>query len=105
MNNNYSTRDFYLVSYLFLEGNQFDEARLVNQNTTEFTFKPNAKLLKDVDNFYTQNASVNPMRYGDSFRNVKSIIYNLKSGYGVSTANQGITNNAKNKRRNEISRG
>jgi hypothetical protein len=101
----YVTRDFYLVSYLFLEGNQFDEARLVNQNTTEFTFKPNDKLLKDVDHYYSQTASVNPMSYGGSFRNVKSIIHNLKSGYGVSTANQGTINNVNHKHRNEISRG
>ena len=106
MNNIYSTRDFYLVSYLFLVGNQIDDARLVNPNTTEFTFIPNDKLLSDVESFYSQNASVNPMSYGSSFRNVKSIIHNLKSGYGISTAyHQGTTNNVNNKHRNEISRG
>ena len=103
--NNYSTRDFYLVSFLFLEGNQYEDARLVNPNTTEFTFKVNDRLLKNVDDFYTQNASVSPMSYGNSLRNVKSIIHGLKSGFGVSTSIQGTINNVNNKHRNEISRG
>ena len=74
---NYSTRNFYLVSYLFLVGNQIDEARLVNQNITEFTFGENDKLRKDVESFYSQDATICPMNFGNSFRNVKSIIHNL----------------------------
>ena len=106
MNNNYSTRDFYLVSYLSLVGNEIDDSRLVDQNVTEFSFKSDDKLMSDVENFYSQNATVSPKSYGNSFRKVKTIIHNLKSGYGASTVyHQGIINNANNKYRTEISRG
>ena len=100
----YNTRDFYLVSYLFLLGNQIREARLVNRNTTEFSFRVNDKLKEEVDNFYSQNASVNPMSYGSSFRSVKSIVHSLKSGYVPSTSNPEALNNENNNKQRNFSR-
>ncbi len=105
MNNNYSTRDFYLVSYLSLVGNEIDDSRLVDQNVTEFSFKLDDKLLSDVESFYS-HATVSPKSYGNSFRKIKTIIHNLKSGHGTSTVyHQGTTKNVNHKHRTEISRG
>ena len=91
--NLYTTRDFYLVAYLHLLGNKIDATSLVNRNTTEFTFRMNDELQNGVAKFYSQQASVDPMSYGSSFRTVKSLIHSLKSGYGSSTSTSEELNN------------
>ncbi len=100
----YSTRDFYLVAYLHLLGNQIADSRLVNPNTTEFTFNVNEKLEDGVNNFYSQNASVDPMSYGSSFRSIKNLIHSLKSRNVLSTTFEGHLNHeANNKKRKYFS--
>ena len=96
----YTTRDFYLASYLIEKGENYIDANLINNNTTEFLFEQSKKLREYVESFYTQKALVNPMSYGNTLRSVKSIIHSLKSGYVTSTSTQGTTNNVNNNRRN-----
>ena len=104
--NTYSTRDFYLVAYLHMLGNPIADTRLVNPNTTEFTFKANDKLQKGVNDFYSQKASVDPLSYGSSFRSIKNIIHSLKTGYVSSTTIAGTLNNEFNNKHKEcVSRG
>ena len=102
--NLYSTRDFYLVAYLHLLGNKINNTRLVNRNTTEFSFMKDEELEKRVAKFYSQQASVDPMSYGSSFRTVKSLIHSLKTGFGSSTStSEELNNEFNNKQRRYIS--
>ena len=97
----YSTRDFYLIAYLHYLGNPIADTKLVNNNTTEFTFKMNDKLEDGVNTFYSQNALVDPMSYGSSFRSIKNMIHSLKMKNVLSTTFAGTQNNEfKNKQRN-----
>ena len=89
----YSTRDFYLVAYLHYLGNHILDTRLVNNNTTEFTFKVNSKLKEGVNTFYSQDALVEPMSYGSSFRSIKNMIHSLKMKNVLSTTFAGTQNN------------
>jgi hypothetical protein len=100
----YSTRDFYLIAYLHYLGNRIADARLVNQNSTEFTFKVDEKLKERVNNFYSKNALVDPMDYGSSFRSIKNIIHSLKMKNVLSTTFEGHLNHeANNKKRKYFS--
>jgi hypothetical protein len=100
----YSTRDFYLIAYLHYLGNRIADARLVNQNSTEFTFKVDEKLKERVNNFYSKNALVDPMDYGSSFRSIKNIIHSLKMKNVLSTTFEGQLNHeANNKKRKYFS--
>ena len=96
----YSTRDFYLIAYLHYLGNKIADARLVNPNSTEFTFELNDKLQQGVEKFYSQNALVEPMSYGSSFRSIKNLIHSLKMKNVLSTTFAGTQNNEhRNKQR------
>ena len=100
----YSTRDFYLIAYLHYLGNPIADAKLVNNNTTEFTFKVNDKLEEGVNTFYSQNALIEPMSYGSSFRSIKNLIHSLKSRNVISTTFEGHLNHeANNKKRKYFS--
>ena len=102
----YSTRDFYLIAYLHYLGNRIADARLVSQNSTEFTFKVDEKLKERVNNFYSKNALVDPMDYGSSFRSIKNIIHSLKMKNVLSTTFEGHLNHeANNKKRKYFSWG
>ena len=101
----YTTRDFYLASYLIEKGENYEDVFLANHNTTEFLFLQSKELQELVEQFYTQKALVNPMSYGNTLRSVKSIIHSLKSGYVTSTSTQGIINNVNHKYKEQISRG
>ena len=102
----YSTRDFYLIAYLHYLGNKIADARLVNQNSTEFTFNVDDELEKEVNNFYSKNALVDPMDYGSSFRSIKNIIHSLKMKNVSSTTFEGTLNNEfNNKKRRHLQRG
>ena len=99
--NLYTTKDFYLVAYLFLLGNQIIEAKLVTPHTTEFSFVSNEDLTLGVAQFYSQKASVDPMSYGSAFRTVKSLIHSLKTSNGTTTStSKELNNNDTNNRRN-----
>ena len=102
----YSTRDFYLIAYLRYLGNHILDTKLVNNNTTEFTFKVNDKLEEGVNTFYSQNALIEPMSYGSSFRSIQNLIHSLKMKNVLSTTFAGtIKNEFNNKKRKHAQRG
>lgn len=100
----YSTQDFYLASYLFVLGNQINETRLANRNTTEFEFTDNKKLQQAIDKFYAMKATVDPLTYGSALRSIKSMIHALKDAHTPSNS-RGLNNEFNNKHREQISRG
>ena len=83
----YSNSDFYLSAYLLTKN-----YRLVEHNRTQglttFIFESNDNIEDAVAEYYSMNAKVEPMKYGNSIRALKSIIHS----YTTSTSNRGNRN-------------
>ncbi len=77
----------------------------MNNNATEFTFQTNDKLEEGNNTFYSQNALVDPMSYGSSFRSIKNLIHSLKMKNVLSTTVEGTLNNEFNNKQRNFSRG
>ena len=72
----------------------------------KFTFKVNDKLEDGVNTFYSQNALVEPMSYGSSFRSIKNLIHSLKKKNVLATTFEGHLNHEfNNKKRKHSQRG
>ena len=97
----YSTQDFYLASYLFVLGNQINETRLANRNTTEFEFTNSDRLQQAIVKFYAMKASVDPLTYGSALRSIKSMIHALKDAANTPSYSRGINNETNNNRGNQ----
>ena len=73
MNETYSTKDFYLTGYLMAKGHE-----LTLQGRTgivTFLFSDTTALEEDVNNYYGNKANINPLSYGSSLRNLKSMLH------------------------------
>ena len=84
---NYSNQDFYLSAYLLTTGYKLIE-HTRSQGLTTFTFESNDDIDNAVAEYYSMNAKVEPMKYGNSIRTLKSIIHS----YSTSTSNRGNKN-------------
>ena len=84
---NYSNQDFYLSAYLLTTGYKLIE-HTRSQGLTTFTFESNDDIDNAVAEYYSMNAKVEPMKYGNSIRYLKSIIHS----YSTSTSNRGNKN-------------
>lgn len=83
----YSNSDFYLSAYLLASGFKLIE-HTRKQGLTTFVFETNDNIEKAVNEYYSMNATVEPMKYGNSIRSLKSIIHS----YSTSTSNRGNNN-------------
>lgn len=84
---NYSNEDFYLSAYLLTTGYKLIE-HTRKQGLTTFVFESTNDIHDAVAEYYTMNATVEPMKYGNSIRALKSIIHS----YTTSTSNRGNRN-------------
>jgi hypothetical protein len=84
---NYSNQDFYLSAYLLTTGYKLIE-HTRSQGLTTFTFESNDDIDNAVAEYYSMNAKVEPMKFGNSIRSLKSIIHS----YSTSTSNRGNRN-------------
>ena len=84
---NYSNQDFYLSAYLLTTGYKLIE-HTRSQGLTTFTFESTNDIHDAVAEYYSMNAKVEPMKYGNSIRSLKSIIHS----YSTSTSNRGNKN-------------
>ena len=84
---NYSNQDFYLSAYLLTTGYKLIE-HTRSQGLTTFTFESTNDIHDAVAEYYSMNAKVEPMKYGNSIRSLKSIIHS----YTTSTSNRGNKN-------------
>jgi hypothetical protein len=84
---NYSNQDFYLSAYLLTTGYKLIE-HTRSQGLTTFTFESTNDIHDAVAEYYSLNAKVEPMKYGNSIRALKSIIHS----YSTSTSNRGNNN-------------
>lgn len=83
----YSNEDFYLSAYLLTTGYKLIE-HTRNRGLTTFVFESTNDIHNDVTEYYSMNAKVEPMKYGNSIRSLKSIIHS----YTTSTSNRGNRN-------------
>jgi len=83
----YSNEDFYLSAYLLTKNYKLIEHTRTKGLTT-FTFESTNDIQNAVAEYYTMNAKVEPMKYGNSIRSLKSIIHS----YSTSTSNRGNNN-------------
>ncbi len=74
MENEYKSRDFYLCGFLLSIGQPLISQSRKNGITT-FIFRDNQSLQSAVNQYYGMSARVNPVEYGQSLRNLKSIIH------------------------------
>ena len=83
----YSNEDFYLSAYLLTTGYRLIE-HTRKQGLTTFVFESTENIENAVKEYYSLNAKVEPMKYGNSIRALKSIIHS----YSTSTSNRGNNN-------------
>lgn len=83
----YSNADFYLSAYLLTKNYKLIEHTRTKGMTT-FVFESTNDIQDAVTEYYTMNATVEPMKYGNSIRSLKSIIHS----YSSSTSNRGNKN-------------
>lgn len=86
----YSSQDFYLTAFLVASGHQvlsYDRRRSI----TIFEFEWTSELSQLVQEYYADHATVSPIRYGNSLKNLKSIIHsNTNSNDNYINHNSGI---------------
>ena len=70
----YESRDFYLSGYLIASGNQLKSWYKTGKTTT-FIFDYNQDVDGLITDYYSMKARVNPVEYGQSLKNLKSIIH------------------------------
>ena len=74
-NNTYTSRDFYLSAYLIAAGNDLQTYSKDAMGLTTFIFLNSQELLEHVRKYYSLEAMVNPVEYGNAQRSLKSIIH------------------------------
>jgi len=87
MRTSYSNEDFYLSAYLLTTGYKLIE-HTRQKGLTTFVFESTDSIENAVNEYYSMNAKVEPMKYGNSIRSLKSIIHS----YSTSTSNRGNRN-------------
>jgi hypothetical protein len=83
----YSNKDFYLSAFLLTTGHKLIE-HTRSQGLTTFTFESNDDIENAVAEYYSMNATVEPITFGNSIRSLKSIIHS----YSTSTSKRGNNN-------------
>lgn len=71
---NYTTNDFYLSAFLVASGVPITSHQRWN-NRTSFEFAQKDGLSQLIDEYYADHVKVSPIRYGNSLKNLKALIY------------------------------
>jgi hypothetical protein len=86
----YSTKDFYLSSFLMANDCNLLDNNVENGVTT-FVFEMNDGIKKLIGSYYSLRSRVEPMAYGQAIRTLKSVIHASKSNAKSYTQNERIT--------------
>ena len=86
------TKDFYLSAFLLTTGYKLIDHSRKNGMTT-FLFESDDKIDNIVADYYSMNATVEPITYSNYVRTLKSIVHS----YTTSTSNRGYDNEFNNK--------
>jgi len=74
----YSSKDFYLSSYLIANGSTLLD-NIVEDGVTTFVFENNDEVKRLIGNYYSLKSKVEPMAYGQAIRTLKSVIHASKT--------------------------
>ena len=74
----YTSKDFYLSSYLIANGSTLLD-NIVEDGVTTFVFENNDEVKKLIGNYYSLKSKVEPMAYGQAIRTLKSVIHASKT--------------------------
>jgi len=75
-NKKYKTSDLYLTAFLKIKNFKY-EVEQINKKFT-FIFDENERLINDVNDYLTENATCDPLVYANSIKNLKNFLYNKK---------------------------
>jgi hypothetical protein len=70
----YTTSDFYLSAFLVASNVPLSSHERWNGKTT-FKFAETHELSQLIDEYYADHVKVSPIRYGNSLKNLKALIY------------------------------
>jgi hypothetical protein len=73
----YTTSDFYLSAFLVASGTPLVSHDRTNGRTS-FEFAQKDGLSQLIDEYYADRVKVSPIRYGNSLKNLKALIYSGK---------------------------
>ncbi len=71
----YSTSDLYLAGYLKVKGYKFEVEK--KGGKVQFNFFRNDQLSIHVIEYLNESGQCEPLKYANSIKNLKNIIYNL----------------------------
>jgi len=75
MNEKYLTTDLYLAAYLKLKGHKIEMEKLGKK--VNFYFQKTENLNTNVIEYLNEEGSCNPLKYANSVKNLKNVVYNL----------------------------
>lgn len=78
--NEISLRDFYAAAFLIAKGHKL-KSHSQFRGVTTFIFEDNDELKKILNEYYTMQASVEPLTYGNAIRTLKTVVHSNKSNY------------------------
>ncbi len=76
--NTYITSDYYCSAFLVASGIPMVAFEKIN-GRTEFTFAETDRLPQLVEEYYAGQAQISAIRYGNSLKNLKAIIYSANT--------------------------
>ncbi len=79
MKTEYTTKDFYLASFLVASGFKLDGFTRSTEGITTFQFTDKDDLNTFVNGYYADVLTVSPIRYGNALKNMKAIIRNTNT--------------------------
>jgi hypothetical protein len=74
----YTSKDFYLSSYLIANGCDLLD-NIVEDGVTTFVFENNDEIKKLIGNYYSLKSRVEPLAFGQAIRTLKSVIHASKT--------------------------
>ena len=75
----YESKDFYLSSFLLSAGCNLIDTPVNNKGITTFMFEEDEILNNLIKEFYSLKASVEPTKYANAIKTLKSILHASKS--------------------------
>lgn len=89
MNRPYTTKDFYLTSFLVASGFKLQGFSRSMEGITTFQFDDKEELKRFINEYYADAATISPIRYGNALKNMKAIIRNTNTNGNRSGINSG----------------
>jgi hypothetical protein len=76
-------KDLYVSSYLKAKAHPLHDATIDNGRRTTFTFIETPEVTKDLKEYYSGTALVNPATFIESFKSLRSLAYSLSDKINI----------------------